>query len=146
MAAVSKSAFVESLLRLEKGAEDDIPCGRAALETAAEEGWLEETGSGEELSRGETALILHRFMRRVLKLPDLPDTGGAEILRDLYDCRVCAAAIAQVYLRGLLEGISVPGISEKGFLIFDGKRPLSPKDAASIPEKLAALCLRKEPG
>ena len=39
---------------------------------------------------------------KVMKVNDL-DISGAKDLKDLYDCRVCANHIAQVYLRGIMD-------------------------------------------
>jgi hypothetical protein len=53
------------------------------------------------LYKKTAARIIHIFMKDVLDLPDL-DWQGAANLRDIYECRVCANAIAQVYERGII--------------------------------------------
>lgn len=68
------------------------------------EGLLSKASSdkpAQSLTRKTAARILHEFMRCVLKWEDL-DWGNAAKLRDIYDCRVCSNAIAQVYTRGII--------------------------------------------
>lgn len=55
------------------------------------------------LAKKIAARILHEFMLRIMGLKDL-DWGDASAFRDIYDCRVCANSVAQVYRRGLLDG------------------------------------------
>ena len=85
-----------------------------------EHGWLEyedELYGNEPVSRKQEARIIHMFILKEEGIKDIPDISRAEVLRDLYDCRVCANHIAQVYLRGIMEAkdIAVNG----GFLLFD---------------------------
>ena len=78
------------------------------------------------------ARILHFYIRDILEKPDLPDITPAAVLRDLYDCRICVNAIAQMYLRGIMEPVSLPlpGASDSGgLLLFEGERPITEKDA-----------------
>ena len=57
------------------------------------------------------------YLLKVKGISDLQDISKADELRDLYDCRVCANHIAQVYLRDIMSAkeLSVNG----GFLWFD---------------------------
>ncbi len=85
-----------------------------------EHGWLEyedELFCNEPVSRKQEARIIHMFILKEEGIKDIPDISRAEALRDLYDCRVCANHVAQVYLRGIMDAkdIAVNG----GFLIFD---------------------------
>lgn len=54
-----------------------------------------------KLTKKICARILHEFMMNVLGIPDV-DWEKAGELKDIYDCRVCANAIAQVYERGIM--------------------------------------------
>ena len=54
-----------------------------------------------KLTKKICARILHEFMTNVLEIPDV-DWQKAGELKDIYDCRVCANAIAQVYERGIM--------------------------------------------
>lgn len=47
------------------------------------------------------ARIIHEFMVNVLGWQDM-EWGPAAQLKDIYDCRVCSNAIAQVYVRGIM--------------------------------------------
>lgn len=70
-------------------------------------GWLEDmdiTYRNEPLQRKNAARILHEFMRIELKEADVEDVSPAKKLRDLYDCRVCAKHVMQVYTKGIMEG------------------------------------------
>ena len=55
-----------------------------------------------KLTRKICARLIHEFMFNVLKVPDV-EWEKAGSLRDIYDCRVCANAIAQVYERGIMD-------------------------------------------
>lgn len=52
--------------------------------------------------RKTAARIIFEFLRYTLKEPDA-DWGKSRNLKDIYDCRVCANPIAQVYEKGLLS-------------------------------------------
>lgn len=54
------------------------------------------------INRKRAAAIVHNFLQKILRLQDLQDISRAEIVNDLYDCRVCANHIAQVYLRDIM--------------------------------------------
>ncbi|MCR5032121.1 MAG: hypothetical protein K6A92_04595 [Lachnospiraceae bacterium] len=90
------------------------------------------------VSRGKAAALLHEYLRDQLHLKDLPDISGAEALRDLYDCRVCVNHIAQVYLRGIMDGIPYQEVAED-FLIFDHRRLLTEEEALQAAERIAEL-------
>ena len=82
--------------------------------------------SNEELTRNQAAKILHTYIRDVLKIPDITDENvlhKATELRDLYDCRICAADIMQVYLRGMMDAGYV--IKETGMKMFGGSEKLT---------------------
>ena len=53
------------------------------------------------VTRKKAAMIIYAFMKDVLKWQDV-DWGKTKVLRDIYDCRICANAIAQVCERGIL--------------------------------------------
>ena len=70
-------------------------------------GWLEDLDVShckEPLQRKNAARILHEFMRIELRESDAEDISPAKKLRDLYDCRVCAKHVMQVYTKGIMEG------------------------------------------
>ncbi len=57
------------------------------------------------LNKKTAARIIHEFQKNVLKLPDL-DWGDATAFLDIYDCKVCANALAQCYLRGYISPVN----------------------------------------
>ena len=119
-------------------------CGRPAyaaeaMDAAGKEGWIDaqQLAEAEEiLTRRSAAMILHRFLKLVLGEKDEEDISPAEKLKDLYDCRVCVGHIAQMYVKGVMEGIEFPagagraGPTEgKSFWIFDGTGLVGRRDA-----------------
>ncbi|MCR5501676.1 MAG: hypothetical protein K6F53_01560 [Lachnospiraceae bacterium] len=57
-----------------------------------------------EFSRKQAARILHVFFLKVLDWQD-EDWGECSSLRDIYDCRICANAIAQVCVKGIMHPV-----------------------------------------
>lgn len=79
-----------------------------------------------KLTKKIAARIIHEFMVNILKWPDL-EWQEAGKLKDIYDCRVCAGAIAQVYERGLL--------GEEQPLVFGLNKTLSAEEAKALIDK-----------
>lgn len=70
-----------------------------------DEGWLEEQDilwKDRFIERRNAARIVHEFLRLRCNEEDEKDFRHAEILTDLYDCKVCAKHVAQVYLKGII--------------------------------------------
>ena len=127
----------------ESGESDSAPDSgtESLLREAYDQGWIEAqdlTSYDEEIKRMDAARILHLYMQHVLHIPDLTDISGAEELKDLYDCRVCVNHIAQVFLRGLMDGIMIPA-GGKEILIFDSHSPLKTEDIALILQQRLSL-------
>ena len=80
------------------------------------------------ITRRDAARILHIFLRDVLSVPDLKDISAAGVLRDLYDCRVCANDIAQVFCRGIMSAHEYP----EGLKLFESYATLSDAEAEKI--------------
>ena len=55
----------------------------------------------QSVTKKKAAMIIYAFIKDVLGLKDI-DWGASKSLRDIYDCRICANAIAQVIERGIL--------------------------------------------
>lgn len=112
-----------------------------ALDQAGREGWVDAQDvfyAEEPLTRRSAAVILHRFLLKVLAEKDEEDISCAKELRDLYDCRVCVNHIAQVYAKGIMECREYPPLcvpetaGEKvgnPFRIFDGWQNVDRKSA-----------------
>ena len=70
---------------------------------------LQSTFSQKEMSetpvRKNAARLLHIFLLSVLNEPD-EDWGVYKDLKDIYDCRICANAIAQVCVKGLMAPVT----------------------------------------
>lgn len=88
------------------------------------------------IERRSVARITHMFLLVEKHEQDIEDITPANKLRDLYDCRICVNHIAQVYLKGIMEAVLIPGMSENEFWIFDSKANLEYKDALAIIEKI----------
>jgi len=72
-------------------------------------GWLESQEaefSDWKIDKRSAARIVHEFIRTELSNKDIDDIKKATVLKDLYDCRVCANHIAQVYLKGIMKAKS----------------------------------------
>ena len=96
--------------------------------------------ANEELTRNQAAKILHTYMRDVLGIPDITDENvlhKATELRDLYDCRICAADIMQVYLRDMMDAGYV--IKETGMKMFGGSEKLTEIELDKIRQQSVAL-------
>ena len=100
-------------------------CQKAGMEfegiyvNGRNEGWLEaedEVFKARPVTRKNVARICHMYLLKVMKVNDLDITRAKE-LKDLYDCRVCANHVAQVYLRGIMDAKNIRRDGE--FLWFD---------------------------
>ena len=83
-------------------------------------GWLEEADQlypDAAISRKNVARILHQYLLRARGVADIGDISQAYKLKDLFDCRVCANHVAQVYLRGIMDAKNL--MKEGEFLWFD---------------------------
>ncbi len=71
----------------------------------------------QSVTRKKAALILYAFIKDVRGLDEM-DWGEAKRYRDIYDCRICANAIAQVCVRGIMEPAR-PDLFDGGSLMSD---------------------------
>jgi hypothetical protein len=111
---MTREKFIKSLLEVFGEDTGDV------FSNGLENGWLEfedKLYRDDEINRKNIARIIHMYLLKVKGISDLQDISKAGELRDLYDCRVCANHIAQVYLRDIMSAkeLSVNG----GFLWFD---------------------------
>lgn len=101
-------------------------------------GWLEdedERFSDNPLTRRTAARIIHQFMKIELQIPDVKDISAAEVLQDLYTCRVCANHIAQIYVRKIMTEREVEHCG-KIVLIFDQLGLITEGEALEIVSKI----------
>lgn len=82
------------------------------LEDIAEEarrlGWLDELDVSTPdafVERRQAARILHEYLRKVCGEKELEKWESAKVLLDLYDCRSCVNHVAQIYSKGIMNGI-----------------------------------------
>ena len=111
-------------------------------------GWLEDQDErfcDNSLNRQTAARIVHQFMKIELGVPDLPDITPANVLADLYTCHTCVNHIAQVYLRGVMDAEEISGVSERPFLIFNGKAFVSKEEAEKIVLRIKNLITDLQP-
>lgn len=106
---ISKGQFIAELWKIK---EKTFPKPASALSKkellhyAHFRGWIEDDDERHPdvaLNRQTAARIAHQFLRIECNLPDIEDISPAAILKDLYNCRVCANHIAQIYLRGIMS-------------------------------------------
>ncbi len=101
--SISIEQFVTALL---EKAEITVS-GEDGVVGAYRRGWLQEqdiSGRQQPLQKKHCARIIHEFLRHEQKEPDEIDSGPAGKLQDLFDCRVCAGHVMQVYTKGIMEG------------------------------------------
>ena len=77
------------------------------------------------LTRKICAVILHGYLQRTLKEKDEIDISPAMVLKDIYDCRICANHIAQVYVKGIME----EGKRVADIVLFDLDKNVSGEEA-----------------
>lgn len=100
-------------------------------------GWLEdsdETNPHKPLDRRTAARIVHQFMKIEMHIPDEKDISKAEILKDLYTCRVCANHIAQVVVKKIMQPVLAP--DEKTY-IFDSLAIVTKQEQEQIIKKIS---------
>lgn len=111
---MTREQFIKRLLEVFGEDTGDV------FSNGLENGWLEfedKLYRDDEINRKNIARIIHLYLLKEKGISDLKDISKAAELRDLYDCRVCANHVAQVYLRDIMSAkeLSVNG----GFLWFD---------------------------
>ncbi|MCR4961527.1 MAG: hypothetical protein K6A74_08740 [Lachnospiraceae bacterium] len=89
--------FTESLLKLSKDKREDLSTYYA--------GMFSVNSLKEPIRRKNAARAVHVFMTIVLNSRD-EDWGRYSELKDIYDCRICANAIAQVCIKGIMAPVS----------------------------------------
>ena len=113
---------------------------KKGFEIALSHGWLspqDAQQAQEPLKRSDAARLMHEFLRWELGEPDEIDWGAAKELKDLYDCRVCAAHVAQMVCKGIMTAEGQ---------IFDGKALLGRAEAEKSIERLLEPSMRlKDP-
>lgn len=138
---ISTGQFVASLITAAGIGTDE-----AAVNYGYAQGWLWEQDVAEQqlpLKKKHCARIVHEFLRLVKKEPDELDSGPAGKLQDLFDCRVCAGHVMQVYTKGIMEGCR----NGDGRLIFGMEDEIETSEAALIisrvfeKEKRAAIAV-----
>ena len=129
--AVSIEAFVNALVKaagIVAENQDDIGYGY-------QRGWLQEQdirGRRLPLTKKNCARIIHEFLRCEQKEPDELDSGPAGRLQDLFDCRVCAGHVMQVYTKGIMDGCQSP----EGRYIFGMEEYIRASTAVEIVERV----------
>jgi len=125
--AITMKEFVEKLVA--GGGSNPSPAG--CVEYGLQQGWLEKqdaTNPEQHLLRKHAARIIHNFLRLEQNEADEIDGSPAYVMRDLFDCRVCAGHIIQVYIKGIMEGVTLPD----GRLVFAAEEMVSVDDAEEI--------------
>ena len=77
------------------------------------------TSMEEAVTRKAAARIIHTYLKDVRRICDT-DWNRSLKLRDIYDCRVCANSIAQIYERGIIKEF-MPGIFGANELMTDSE-------------------------
>ncbi len=105
-------------------------------------GWLEDQDERDFsafIDKRTAARIVHMFTKLELHLPDAEDISGAEVLQDLYTCRVCANHVAQVFVKGFMNSEEFLQ-DDKVVELFNMNRLLLEKEAIHIIKKIQDFC------
>lgn len=91
-----------------------------------------------DITRKQAAIIIHEYLRKILKEADETDVTRATQLKDLYDCRVCVKHIEQVYIKGIMDPMIDSNASLKNGLpiLFGGNELLTDEEAKTIIERV----------
>ena len=111
---MTREKFIQRLLEVFGEDTEDV------FSQGLENSWLEfedKLYREDEITRKNIARIIHLYLLKEQGIPDLQDISKASELRDLYDCRVCANHVAQIYLRGIMSAKDIS--ANGGFLWFD---------------------------
>lgn len=105
--------------------------------------FLDEGAFEHYLTRAKAANIVHEFIRKVLKEAESPNWDQASVLLDLYDCHTCVSHIAECYVKGIMDGITVNKTGRE-MLIFDGTAFVGAKEAEQIISRVFDRSKRKQ--
>lgn len=91
-----------------------------------------------DITRKQAAIIVHEYLKKIIKENDESDVSRAAQLRDLYDCRICVHHIEQVYCKGIMKPLIDHKAAKEANLpvIFGGNEVLSESEADDIVERL----------
>lgn len=84
------------------------------------------------LRRKNAARLAHIFLRDVLNEADedsMERLKKAEVLRDLYDCRICVQDIMQLYAKGIISAENLLAEEGGSLLIFGGNEEFHREEA-----------------
>jgi len=129
--AITMKEFVEKLVA--GGGSNPSPAD--CLENGLRQGWLETqdiANPEQHMLRKHAARIIHNFLRLEQNEADEIDGSTAYVLRDLFDCRVCAGHIIQVYVKGIMDGITIAD----GSTIFAAEEMVSGTEAEVLIERV----------
>ncbi len=118
------------------------PSPADCVEYGYQAGWLSAQDVLEKenpLLRKTAARILHEFLRREQKEADEVDGSPAYQLQDLFDCRICAGHIIQVYVKGIMDARN----TEKEQKIFGTEEEVSEEEAEEILQRVFCPDRRK---
>lgn len=128
---ITVKEFVEKLA----AGGGDNPSPADCVEYGLQCGWLnpqDAVAQDEGLKRKDAARIIHNFLRMELKEADETDGSTAYALLDLFDCRICAGPIIQVYVKGIMDGVTLPD----GRMIFNADKKVLLFEAEEIVRKV----------
>lgn len=101
--------------------------------------WLEDSDESQPetlLDKRAAARICHQFMKIELGIKDSENIDKAKELKDLYNCRVCANHIAQVYIKKIMGADDFETVDSNGNSItvklFNMLELISSKEAIKI--------------
>ena len=94
----------------------------------------------EILTRKKCAVISHLYLQKILREKDEINIDPALKLRDIYDCRICANHIAQVYTKGIMDCFAL----SDDLLLFKLEDPVEQDEANDIVLRITDKTFRLE--
>ena len=85
------------------------------------------------LTRKLCAKIIHEYLQRYMHEPDETSIERAYFIKDLFDCRICANHIAQVYLKGIMDAF----ILDKDLVLFMPEKEVGEEELKEIIRRTA---------
>lgn len=87
-----------------------------------------------DITKKQAAIIVHGYLKKILKEEDSQELSKAKVLKDLYDCRICVKHIEQVYIKGIIDPmIDVEDANITNLpILFGGNEVISEEEADKI--------------
>lgn len=133
---MSEITIKEFITLLSEHFSPQLPLQENIVKYAHQKGWIEdqdEVNQNNPIDKRTAARIIHQFMKIQLKILDTKDITPAEILKDLYTCRVCVNHVSQVFVKGIMNSEEIQNpTTDEIVQIFNMTRILTREEVEQI--------------